>query len=137
MSDHTQDAGRLGAQPPAGRYTLDITEDAKGDNPITISLQIEDSSIIEITARDVKGNVYEGAFRLKRVQKAPKPPKSPNPVENVDEHGHEQGNDHGDGHGEGDDDDHGGGGGDGDDDDGECQICSVVSGRTVCRTVVC
>lgn len=110
MSNEPQDAGRLRGEPPAGRYTLDITEDDKGDNPITISLEVEDSSIVRISARDVEGNIYEGAFHLRRVQKAPKPPGP----------GEEAG-------------DHGGG----DDDDDECQICGVENGRTVCRTVVC
>ena len=117
MTDQTHDAGHLRGAPPAGRYTLDITEDKKGDNPITISLDIEDSSVVRISARDTKGNVYEGGFHLRRVQKAPPPKPKPNPESNPGGNGN--------------------GGGDEDEDDDDCQVCTVEGGRTVCRVVVC
>lgn len=115
------------------RYTLTLTQTDGGDRPVTISIEVVNDSIQQLSAADSSGANYDVQFYLRRRKGAERA------SANAESAGSGSGGGSG-GHGGG----HGGGGGgdddDDDDDDGggdECKFCTVVNGQTSCTSVPC
>jgi hypothetical protein len=104
-------------------YTLTLTQSAgDGTNkPVTISIEVVNDSIHQLTAKNSRGVTYDVKFYLRKHK-----PAQPSAQSNTAAGGPSGSGGNG---GEDDDDD--------DDDGGECKFCTTVNGVTTCEDVPC